>query len=190
MKDGPEAHMVLWGELRVQATLENLRKVSDFVRDIGRELRLTEEGLDFDLAVEEASANIVRHAYRPVRPGTSCCAWRPPMTSCGLRSPTGHSPTRSERTLTCMLCSRTGVKKAHSIGRASTGARASVCRRLTRACGGVYRRGRARSSDCARSSPISELAERPGTTSVNLACAAPRPSQDTQADRPAPHRRF
>ena len=58
--------MVLWGELRVQATLENLRKVSDFVRDIGRELRLTEEGLDFDLAVEEASANIVRHAYRPI----------------------------------------------------------------------------------------------------------------------------
>ena len=56
--------MVLWGELRVEATVENLRKVSEFVRDIGRQLRLTEEALfDVDLAVEEASANIVRHAY-------------------------------------------------------------------------------------------------------------------------------
>ncbi len=62
--------MVLWGELRVEATLENLRKVSDFVRDIGRQLQLTEEALsDFDLAVEEASANIVRHAYRPGQAG-------------------------------------------------------------------------------------------------------------------------
>ncbi len=65
-----EAHTVLWGELRVAATLENLRKVSDFVRDIGRQLRLTEDELsDFDLAVEEASANIVRHAYRPGQAG-------------------------------------------------------------------------------------------------------------------------
>ncbi len=62
--------MVLSGELRVEATIENLRKVSDFVRDIGRQLQLTEEALsDFDLAVEEASANIVRHAYRPGQAG-------------------------------------------------------------------------------------------------------------------------
>ena len=62
--------MILRGELRVEATLENLRKVSDFVRDIGQQLRLTEEALsDFDLAVEEASANIVRHAYRPGQAG-------------------------------------------------------------------------------------------------------------------------
>ena len=62
--------MVLWGELHVEATVENLRKVSEFVRDIGRQLRLTEEALfDFDLAVEEASANIVRHAYRPGQAG-------------------------------------------------------------------------------------------------------------------------
>ncbi len=62
--------MVLWGELRIEATLGNLRKVSDFVRDIGQQLRLTEEALfDFDLAVEEASANIVRHAYRPGQAG-------------------------------------------------------------------------------------------------------------------------
>ncbi len=58
------------GELRVAATLENLRKVSEFVRDIGQQLRLTEEVLfDIDLAVEEASANIVRHAYRPGQAG-------------------------------------------------------------------------------------------------------------------------
>ena len=56
--------MVTWGELRVEATLENLRKVSKFVRDIGQQLGLTEEVLfDIDLAVEEASANIVQHAY-------------------------------------------------------------------------------------------------------------------------------
>ena len=62
--------MVLWGELRVEATLENLRKVSDFVRDIGQQLRLTEGVLfDIDLAVEEASANIVGHAYRPGQAG-------------------------------------------------------------------------------------------------------------------------
>ena len=62
--------MIRRGELRVEATLENLRKVSDFVRDIGRQLRLTEDALfDVDLAVEEASTNIVRHAYRPGRPG-------------------------------------------------------------------------------------------------------------------------
>ena len=61
-----EAHTVTWGELRVAATLENLRKVSEFVRDIGQQLRLTKEVLfDIDLAVEEASVNIVRHAYRP-----------------------------------------------------------------------------------------------------------------------------
>ena len=65
MKNDIEAHTVTWGELRVVATLENLRKVSEFVRDIGQQLRLTEEVLfDIDLAVEEASANIVGHATR------------------------------------------------------------------------------------------------------------------------------
>ena len=62
--------MVVWGELRVEATLGNLRKLSDFVRDIGRRLELTEDALfDFDLAVEEVSANIVRHAYGPDHAG-------------------------------------------------------------------------------------------------------------------------
>ncbi len=40
------------------------------MRDIGQQLRLSEEALfDFDLAIEEASANIVRHAYRPGQAG-------------------------------------------------------------------------------------------------------------------------
>ena len=57
--------MVQRGELRVEAKLEYLRNVSDFVRDIGQQLHLTEEAIfDFDLAVEEAAANIVQHAYR------------------------------------------------------------------------------------------------------------------------------
>lgn len=58
------------GELRVVATLENLRKVSDFLRAIGEKLKLSDDmRFDIDLAVEEASANIVRHAYRPGQAG-------------------------------------------------------------------------------------------------------------------------
>ncbi len=57
--------MILLDELRVEATIENVRRISEFVRDTGQRLRLTEDTLfDIDLAVEEASANIVRHAYR------------------------------------------------------------------------------------------------------------------------------
>ena len=57
-------------ELRVEATIENVRRISEFVREVGQRLRLTEDTLfDIDLAVEEASANIVRHAYRSVEAG-------------------------------------------------------------------------------------------------------------------------
>jgi len=57
-------------KLRVVATIENLRTISDFVREAGGRLRLSEDGLfDVDLAVEEAAANIVRHAYGPDRTG-------------------------------------------------------------------------------------------------------------------------
>ena len=57
-------------ELRIEATIENVRRISEFVRDMGQRLRWTEDTLfDVDLAVEEASVNIVRHAYRPGRPG-------------------------------------------------------------------------------------------------------------------------
>ena len=70
MKNNPKVHTVLWGELRVEAVLGNVRRIGDFVRGVGRSLRLTEDELsDFDLAVEEASANIVRHAYRPGQAG-------------------------------------------------------------------------------------------------------------------------
>jgi anti-sigma regulatory factor (Ser/Thr protein kinase) len=51
-------------ELRVVATIENVRRISDFVRAVGGRLRLADDVLfDIDLAVEEASTNIVRHAY-------------------------------------------------------------------------------------------------------------------------------
>ncbi len=70
MTNDIEAHTVTWGELRLEATPENLRKVSEFVRNIGQQIRLTEEVLfDIDLAVEEAAANVVWHAYRPGQAG-------------------------------------------------------------------------------------------------------------------------
>ena len=57
--------MILLDELRVEATIENVRRISEFVRHMGQRLRLSDDTLfDIDLAVEEASANIVRHAYR------------------------------------------------------------------------------------------------------------------------------
>ena len=70
MKNNPEAHKDLWGELRVEAVLGNVRQMTDFVRGVGRRLRLTEDTLfDLDVAVEEASTNIVRHAYGPDHAG-------------------------------------------------------------------------------------------------------------------------
>ena len=57
-------------ELRVAAVPGNVRRIGDFVRGVGRRLRLTEDALfDIDLAVEEASTNIVRHAYGPDHAG-------------------------------------------------------------------------------------------------------------------------
>jgi anti-sigma regulatory factor (Ser/Thr protein kinase) len=62
--------MTFLGELRVEAVLESLRTISYFVHGIGRRLRLTEQTLfDIDLAVEEASANIVHYAYPPGKAG-------------------------------------------------------------------------------------------------------------------------
>ena len=56
--------MVMRDELRVEAILENVRRIGEFVRGFGRRLGLTEDTLfDIDLAVEEASTNTVRHAY-------------------------------------------------------------------------------------------------------------------------------
>ena len=62
--------MLMQDELRVEATIENGRRISEFVRGTGQRLRLMEDTLfDIDLAVEEASANIVQHAYRPGQAG-------------------------------------------------------------------------------------------------------------------------
>ena len=62
--------MILLDELRVEAVLGNVRRIGDFVREVGRRLRLTDDALfDIDLAVEEASTNIVRHAYGPDHAG-------------------------------------------------------------------------------------------------------------------------
>ena len=56
--------MVFLGELRVEATLENLRTISQFINSLGQRLQLTEKTLfHIDLAVEEAATNIVQHAY-------------------------------------------------------------------------------------------------------------------------------
>jgi serine/threonine-protein kinase RsbW len=56
--------------LRVAATIENIRLITGFVRDALRRLPLTDDVLfDIDLAVEEACANIVQHAYGPDRAG-------------------------------------------------------------------------------------------------------------------------
>ena len=56
--------MILLGELRVEATRENLRTISYFIHGIKHRLQLTEKSLfEIELAVEEASVNIVSHAY-------------------------------------------------------------------------------------------------------------------------------
>jgi serine/threonine-protein kinase RsbW len=56
--------------LRVAATIENVPRISSFVQDEGKRLRLADDVLfDVDLAVEEASTNIVRHAYVPGQSG-------------------------------------------------------------------------------------------------------------------------
>jgi len=57
--------MTFLGELRVEATIENLRMISYFLQSIGQRLYLTEKTLfDFELAVEEAAVNIIKHAYK------------------------------------------------------------------------------------------------------------------------------
>ena len=56
--------------MRVAATIENVDRISTFVRDAVERLPLSDDALfDIDLAVEEACTNIVRHAYRTGREG-------------------------------------------------------------------------------------------------------------------------
>jgi len=67
---GPEPDKAEPDRLRLAATDANVRRISDFVRGAGQRLRLTDDvQFDIDLAVEEASTNIVRHAYGPDRAG-------------------------------------------------------------------------------------------------------------------------
>jgi sigma-B regulation protein RsbU (phosphoserine phosphatase) len=62
--------MALLGTLRTQATLENLHLLTDFVHSVGRHLELDDRTLfHLDLAVEEAAANVVQHAYPEGQPG-------------------------------------------------------------------------------------------------------------------------
>ncbi len=62
--------MTTLGELRLPATLENLRTVSFFITAIGQRINLTEKTqFDIELALEEATSNIVRHAYTPDETG-------------------------------------------------------------------------------------------------------------------------
>ena len=72
--------MVFMGELRTRATIENLRTVTDFVQSVGKRLNLGEKTLfQLDLAIEEAAANVVKHAYPNEAAGemTLCIESRP-----------------------------------------------------------------------------------------------------------------
>ncbi len=52
------------GDLRLDATRENLRTLSYFIQGLGQRLRLNESLVfDLELAVEEAATNIISHAY-------------------------------------------------------------------------------------------------------------------------------
>lgn len=56
--------MIALGELRTKASLENIRIIMHFIDGIGQRLQLSEKTVfDIELAVEEASVNIVNHAY-------------------------------------------------------------------------------------------------------------------------------
>lgn len=56
------------GELRVQAVMDSFHVISNFLYGIAQRLNLTEDTLfDLDLAIEEASVNIIHYAY-PGRP--------------------------------------------------------------------------------------------------------------------------
>lgn len=78
--------------LRVAATLENIRLVLRFIHEALRRLPLSDDALfDIDLAVEEACANIVQHAYgagrtgeMEVRVGASDAAIRITLTDWGV----------------------------------------------------------------------------------------------------------
>lgn len=56
--------MATLGELRLPAKTESIRTISSFLHAIGHQLELTDKCLfDVDLALDEAAANVVKHAY-------------------------------------------------------------------------------------------------------------------------------
>ena len=56
--------MTFLGELRVEATLDNLTSTAYFVRGVGHRLKLAEDTLhDLELAAEEAASNTIQYAY-------------------------------------------------------------------------------------------------------------------------------
>ena len=116
--------MAFLGELRVEAALENLRAISDFVHCIGRQLRLTEDTLfDIDLAVQEASANVVNHAYSPGQVGdillrveTTDDVVRITLTDWGLPLDTGNvKPFDVHAPVECRIKGGTGLYLIHSL---------------------------------------------------------------------------
>ncbi len=108
----------------MEAALENLRKVSEFVRDIGQQLRLAEDVLfDIDLAVEEASANIVGHAYPPGQVGdlllrveTTDAIVRITLTDWGLPfDPESETPVDVDAPVGTRARGGTGLQLIHSL---------------------------------------------------------------------------
>ena len=62
--------MEFLGELRVRAVMDSFHIVSSFLYGIAERLNLTEDTLfDLDLAIEEASVNIIQYAYPDRPPG-------------------------------------------------------------------------------------------------------------------------
>jgi sigma-B regulation protein RsbU (phosphoserine phosphatase) len=60
--------MEFMGEVRVQAVIDSFHIISSFLYGLAQRLNLTEDTLfDLDLAVEEASVNVIQYAY-PGRP--------------------------------------------------------------------------------------------------------------------------
>lgn len=56
--------MTFLGELRVDASHDNLRIISHFIHGVANRLSLSDKALfDLELAVEEAATNIINHAY-------------------------------------------------------------------------------------------------------------------------------
>ena len=124
LPDTSRMHTAFLGELRLKATLESLRIISGFIHSIGQRLRMTQETLaDIDLAVEEASANIVNHAYPPGEPGDILLRVemtgnivRVMLTDWGFPLDTGNvKPFNVHAPVECRIKGGTGLHLIHSL---------------------------------------------------------------------------